>query len=239
MITGLVRRRSLYDSRLTWHRVPVVTPLPELRRAAGLSQQACAALVDVPLNTFRMWDSGLRRGGEEGGGRARSGGRGAGRARRRLLVTFSSRSAFGRPIRLATRAAGQAFMRKDYRRYGGQSPARTPLPSVPLDYDARLKRLRRRSRLTQDDLARALGPRTERWCISGNHANEHHHPSFGNAWRCWAVPRWKRSVGRFRRSNGRLNGSADSETLRDYHGRFRIEHVQHHLQRRGVDLGAS
>jgi hypothetical protein len=41
----------------------------------------------------------------------------------RLQVTFSSQSAFGRPIRLATRAAGQAFMRKDYRRYGGQSPA--------------------------------------------------------------------------------------------------------------------
>ena len=32
----------------------------------------------------------------------------------RLQVTFSSRSAFGRPIRLATRAAGQAFMRKEY-----------------------------------------------------------------------------------------------------------------------------
>jgi ribosome-binding protein aMBF1 (putative translation factor) len=75
----------------------------------------------------------------------------------RLLVTFSSRSAFGRPIRLATRAAGQAFMRNDYRRYGGQSPARTPLPSVPADYDARLKRLRRRLRLTQDDLARRIG----------------------------------------------------------------------------------
>jgi hypothetical protein len=61
VITGLVSRRSLYDSPLTWHRVPVVTPLRELRRAADLSQQACAALVDVPLNTFRMWDSGLRR----------------------------------------------------------------------------------------------------------------------------------------------------------------------------------
>lgn len=48
-------------------------------------------------------------------------------------------------------------MRKDYRRYGGQSPAVAPLPSVRRDYDARLKRLRRRLRLTQHDLARRLG----------------------------------------------------------------------------------
>jgi DNA-binding transcriptional regulator YiaG len=182
VITGLVRRRALYDSPLTWHRVPVVTPLRELRRAAGLSQQACAALVDVPLNTFRMWDSGLRpvpphmleRAKEAVVVHARNAElvsldqlarelgvhqrtlRAAARTGR-LLVTFSSRSAFGRPIRLATRAAGQAFMRKDYRRYGGQSPARTPLPSVPADYDARLKCLRRRLRLTQDDLARRIG----------------------------------------------------------------------------------
>jgi ribosome-binding protein aMBF1 (putative translation factor) len=75
----------------------------------------------------------------------------------RLRVTFSSRSAFGRPIRLATRADGQAFMRKDYRRYGGQSTAVAPLPSVPHDYDERLQRLRRRLRLTQGDLARRIG----------------------------------------------------------------------------------
>ena len=34
----------------------------------------------------------------------------------RLQVTFSSRSTFGRPIRLATRVAVQAFIRKDSRR---------------------------------------------------------------------------------------------------------------------------
>ena len=47
-------------------------------------------------------------------------------------------------------------MRKDYRRYGGQSPAVAPLPSVPDDYEKRLKRLRRRLRLTQHDLARRI-----------------------------------------------------------------------------------
>jgi DNA-binding transcriptional regulator YiaG len=159
-----------------------LTPLRELRRAADLSQQEFAALIDVPLNTFRMWDSGLRlipphvlrriqaaatahmRNAErlsldqlarEFGVHERTL-RAAARTGR-LQVTCSSRSAFGRPIRLATRAAVQAFMRKDYRRYGGQSPAVAPLPSVPRDYDARLKRLRRRLRLTQRDLARRVG----------------------------------------------------------------------------------
>jgi hypothetical protein len=37
-----------------------VTPLRVLRRTADLSQQEFAAPIDVPLNTFRMWDSGLR-----------------------------------------------------------------------------------------------------------------------------------------------------------------------------------
>lgn len=75
----------------------------------------------------------------------------------RLQATFSLRSAFGRPIGLATRAAGQAFIRKEYRRYGGQSPAVPPLPTVPDDYDRRLKRLRCQLGLTQHDLARRLG----------------------------------------------------------------------------------
>jgi len=182
LITGQVCRRSLYDSPREWHRVHVMTALRELRRAADLSQQEFAALIDVPVNTFRMWDSGLRavpphvllrsqaavtahmRNAEhlsldqlarEFGVHERTL-RAAARTGR-LHVTFSSRSAFGRPIRFATRTAVQAFMRKDYRRYGGQSPAVAPLPSVPWDYDARLKRLRRQLRLTQHDLARRIG----------------------------------------------------------------------------------
>ena len=34
--------------------------LRQLRRHADLSQRDFAGLLDVPLNTFRMWDSGLR-----------------------------------------------------------------------------------------------------------------------------------------------------------------------------------
>jgi hypothetical protein len=71
-------------------------------------------------------------------------------------VQFSVRSVFGRPLRLATRAAGHAFMRTHYRHYGRKGPEVTPLPSVPDDYDARLKRLRHRLGLTQEALARQL-----------------------------------------------------------------------------------
>ncbi len=35
--------------------------LRELRRAADLSQRQLAQLLDIPVNTFRMWASGLRR----------------------------------------------------------------------------------------------------------------------------------------------------------------------------------
>ena len=147
MITGLVCRRSLYVSRGEWQ-CGAVNELRQLRRDGNLSQQEFAALIGVPLNTFRMWDSGLRpvpllvllrsqaavtvhmRNAErlsldqlarEFGVHERTL-RAAARTGR-LHVTFSSRSAFGRPIRLATRTAVHAFMQKDYRRYGGQSPA--------------------------------------------------------------------------------------------------------------------
>ena len=60
MITGLKCRRSPYDSPREWHGVHAMTALRELRRAADLSQQELAALIGVPLNTFRMWNSGLR-----------------------------------------------------------------------------------------------------------------------------------------------------------------------------------
>jgi DNA-binding transcriptional regulator YiaG len=37
-----------------------MTPLPDLRRDAGLSQRDLAVLLSVPVNTLRMWDCGLR-----------------------------------------------------------------------------------------------------------------------------------------------------------------------------------
>lgn len=127
----------------------------ELRRGAGLSQHAFAQVMGVPLNTFRMWDSGLRRipvamlqrarqtvaqwdgqnellplsrlASELGvhvrtvQAAARTG---------HLAVHFSSRSVFGRPIRFATRAAGEEFKRRHYRRFGGQGVCSSPLGST-------------------------------------------------------------------------------------------------------------
>src|SRR6476661_2865319 len=160
----------------------LMTELRELRCAADLSQQDFAALLGVPLNTFRMWDSGLRPPPVNMLERAKASAtqhakdvelvsldqlarelhvhqrplRAAARTGR-LQVTFSVRSVFGRPIRLATRAAGRAFMRSYYRHYEGHGPAAAPLPVVPEDYAERLRRLRRRLRLTQGGLARRIG----------------------------------------------------------------------------------
>ena len=197
LITGPVRRRSLYDSSRGWHGVHAMTALRDLRRTADLSQQELAALLDVPLNTLRMWDSGLRltpahhlrraalavadhyRNAElvsldqlarELGVHQRTL-RAAARTGR-LQVTFSSRSVFGRPVRLATRTAARAFMRKDYRRYSGQSRAVAPLPSVPDDYAERLRQLRRR--LHHRAISHAgLAPRTRPWCAVAGVAPAH------------------------------------------------------------------
>ena len=60
MITGQERRRSLYDRHLEWHRVFSMYEVRDLRRAIDLRQREFAALLSVPLETFRPWDSGRR-----------------------------------------------------------------------------------------------------------------------------------------------------------------------------------
>ena len=75
----------------------------------------------------------------------------------RLEAHFSVRSAFGRPIRRASRAAGDQFIAKHYRCFSGQELCPLPLPIVPTDYDEHLRALRRRMRLTQEGLARRIG----------------------------------------------------------------------------------
>jgi DNA-binding transcriptional regulator YiaG len=161
-----------------------VNALRELRRSIGLRQEEFALLLQVPLESLRTWNSGRRAvparvfaeakhvvvdrprptellsldvlarelGVHERTLRAaaRSG---------RLLVEFSSRSAFGRPIRLTTRAAAAEFMRRYYRRcYSRYCPTPTPPDiSVPSDYDRRLRRVRRDLRLTQSAFAERIG----------------------------------------------------------------------------------
>ena len=156
--------------------------LRQLRRNADLSQRDLAKLLDVSLNTFRMWDSGLRgvpvpqllkaravvaihaRQGEllplaqladefhvhirTLQAAVRTG---------RLAAHFSVKSVFGRPQRLATRAAAEKFMATHYRRFGGQQACPAPLPTVPHGYDQQLRTLRHRLKLTQGGLARRIG----------------------------------------------------------------------------------
>ena len=181
-ITGQVRPRSLYDTPFRWHRATTVSELRELRRAIGVKQAAFAVLLGVPLETLRACDSGRRasptimlqrakevvaqwprdtellsvdRLAHELGVHPRT--LRAAALTGHLAVHFSSRSAFGRPIRRATRVAGEAFMRDYYRNFAGHGPAAPPLPTVPADYDARLKTLRRRLRLTQSEFAQRVG----------------------------------------------------------------------------------
>ncbi|MDO8632553.1 MAG: hypothetical protein Q7R41_18890 [Phycisphaerales bacterium] len=182
MITGHGGRRSLYDSRSEWHRVFGMCELRDLRRAANLRQREFAALLSIPLETFRPWDSGRRVVSAAVLQRARDAVvhhrrqhellpldqlakelhvhlrtlQAAARTGR-LDAHFSVRSAFGRPIRFASRAAGDQFLARHYRCFSGQEVCPLPLRTVPDDYDTRLRKLRRRMRLTQDALARRIG----------------------------------------------------------------------------------
>jgi hypothetical protein len=75
----------------------------------------------------------------------------------RLRAHFSVRSVFGRPMRCASRAAGQLFLARHYRCFSGQEICPAPLPTVPDDYDKRLRVVRSRSGLSQGALARRIG----------------------------------------------------------------------------------
>ena len=156
--------------------------LRQWRRDADLSQRDLAGLLDVPLNTLRMWDSGLRPVPARILLRAQAAIEHhahqtallplAELAREfrvhirtlqaavrtgRLAAHFSVKSVFGRPRRLATRASAERFMATHYRRFGGQAICPAPLPTIPHDYDRQLRALRRRLRLTQAGLAQRIG----------------------------------------------------------------------------------
>jgi DNA-binding transcriptional regulator YiaG len=181
MITGLVFRRSLYVMRREWQ-CQVVNELRQLRRNADLSQHQFADLLHVPVNTFRMWDSGLRQAppnvivgarealtrwtkqrallplgilAQELGVHVRT--LQAAARTGRLETHFSVRSIYGRPMRFASRAAAEQFIARHYRCFSGQAAWPLPLSTVPDDYDEHLRALRRRMRLTQEALAQRIG----------------------------------------------------------------------------------
>jgi len=75
----------------------------------------------------------------------------------RLEAQFSVRSVFGRPMRFASRTAGDQFIARHYRCFSGQAICPAPLPTVPDDYDRQLRNVRRRRGLSQAALARRIG----------------------------------------------------------------------------------
>ncbi len=190
-----------------------MTELRSYRLQTGLSQAELAHVLRVALNSFRMWDSGLRPTPRDVLELARIAAADALRGQQllnlpdlatelkvhvrtlqaaartgRLEVQYAVRSVFGRPRRLSTRAAGRVFLRTYYRRYRGQPGGRFALaPAVPEDYARRLRHLRNRLRLSQADLAELVGAAPTRpWCISGNQGSECRPPSSGIAF-WWLV----------------------------------------------------
>jgi DNA-binding transcriptional regulator YiaG len=156
--------------------------LRELRRTIGLGQREFAARLSMRLESFRPLDSGRRAVSVAVLQRARESVAHHQRQHERLPLRpqakefrvhvrplqaavrtgrldayFSVKSVFGRPRRLATRAAAEQFMATHYRRFSGQEVCSAPLPTVPNDCDQQLRALRRRLRLTQDGLARRIG----------------------------------------------------------------------------------
>jgi ribosome-binding protein aMBF1 (putative translation factor) len=77
-----------------------------------------------------------------------------------LAVTYGNQVVFGHPVPRATRLAGEAYKRQFYGKKPRWTPRPTPpepFPVVPSDYDRRVIVLRRGLRLSQAQLATALG----------------------------------------------------------------------------------
>lgn len=154
-----------------------------IRTRLRLSQAECAAALDVAVETFRTWDSGrrlppavvfqrvealggkrphqrlpLERLAHELGVHVRT--LRAAAHDGRLAATFDPRPYFGHLTATATREAGARFMTTWYRRTYGRG--RRPLVAVcrvvvPPNYAATLVGLRRRLRLSQQQLAAKVG----------------------------------------------------------------------------------
>ena len=157
----------------------------DIRLATGHSQRSFAALLGIPLETYSPLDSGRRAVARqllEHADRIREQHRRgtprftldvlalefhihprtlrAAARDGRLHVHFSTRSVFGRPVRLATRAAVDEFMRRHYRQRYSRYASPLPPPSVtvvPPNFGSRLIGLRLRLHLTQAELARRIG----------------------------------------------------------------------------------
>jgi DNA-binding transcriptional regulator YiaG len=162
-----------------------MTDLRRMRQAARLSQRAFADLLGVTLNTLRMWDSGLRTPPTDLLVRAQDSVdtqrrqhellsldvlatefgmhqrtlRDAVRAGR-LAVQFSTRSVFGRPVRLTTRAAVSAYQQQYYRRSYSRTmpkPQKLTRLELPPDYGEQVTIARHALRMTLAEFAVCIG----------------------------------------------------------------------------------
>jgi len=177
---GHTDRGSLAISADREHLV-CVTDLRVLRREMGLTQLAMAEALSIPVNTLRMWDSGLRRTPDSVLSAARALAAEQRHQQELLLVPalaaelgihkstleaairtgrlraqFSTRSVFGRPVRSVARRDGEYFRQTAYGRRHAPAVC-TPFLKVPADYPDRLVRLRRTLGLTQAALAQQVG----------------------------------------------------------------------------------
>ena len=164
---------------MAWCDVVEPRTLRECRIALGQSQAAFAALLGVFPESYRTWDTGRRATPSQVMARAqalathrddhallplpmlalligvhvktlRSAARDG-----RLPVTYDTRTTFRRLRAHATHAAGTQFRRAYYGRPVKPVDRRTPLiwASVPSDYDAQIRALRRARGLSQGQLA--------------------------------------------------------------------------------------
>ena len=153
------------------------------RAALTLSQSAFAAQLNVPLETYRTWDSGRREPSEEFLSRARTLAahpddtvllslrvlalmigvhvrtlQAAARSGR-LAVVYDTRTTFRRLRPRATLREALVFKRNYYgtQRRPPSKPTSLAWEAVPTNYDLRIKTLRRRLGLSQSRLAHRIG----------------------------------------------------------------------------------
>ena len=159
-----------------------VNTLRGLRREVRLTQAEFAQRLGVPLNTLRMWDSGLRATPSE---ILKAAHELSDRERRQtellpipqlaeelgihkstlesairngqLPASFSTRSVFGRPIRRVARSDGHAFMQHLYGRRSAARVCSPPLSHIPDNFDDQLRHLRSLLRMTQSEFAKHIG----------------------------------------------------------------------------------
>ena len=168
---------------MAWCDVVELRTLRECRLTLGQSQAAFAAMLGASPESYRTWDAGRRATPLKILARARALAthrddhallplpmlalligvhvktlRSAARDGR-LPVTYDTRTTFRRLRARATHAAGTQFRRAYYGRPVKPVDRRTPLTwaSVPSDYDAQIRALRRAHGLSQGQLATLVG----------------------------------------------------------------------------------